>query len=616
MTVPLRQRLLLTVIPPLVLLAAVGGAAAWLIHRLGNLSEAILHENYDSVIFMVRLNEALERIDSSFQFALAGEPTSPDQYQDYWKTYRINLEREQKNITVPGEDQLVDELTRLTTIYQRLGEDFYRRPGEAVAEQKRDYFGQGGLLDTFRHIKDVSGRILTLNHDTMMQESENARQTARASLIWFGAGFLGAAAVAGLLSWHTSRAILRPIRAVTQSAIAIGAGNLDQVVPVMSRDDLGQLAEAFNTMARQMRQYRQSDYARLLRAQRTSQATIDSFPDPVLVVDSEGRVEMANPAAQRRLGLGKLKPGQPSLVPWQPPEILRQPLLEALRDQRPYDPEDFEKAFAIWADGQDHFFLPCVLPIKDPYGNTLGAAVLLQDVTRFRLLDEAKSDLVATVSHELKTPLTSLRLALHVLLEETVGPLSAKQTELLLDARDNAERLLSRINHLLDLTRLEKGREQLDFRAERPATLLQEAADTIRPRAEDKGVTIHIDAPPHLPSVSVDAQRIGYALSNLLENALTYTERGGRISLTASASPNKVVLEIADTGQGIPPEFQPHIFDKFFRVPGQSRGEGTGLGLAIAREIITVHGGTISCASRPGLGTSFHITLPARKDEA
>src|SRR5207302_4694731 len=165
---------------------------------------------------------------------------------------------------------------------------------------------------------------------------------------------------------------------------------------------------------------------------------------------------------------------------------------------------------AIRLPGQETSFLPQILPIRDPYGNTLGAAVLLQDVTRFRLLDKVKSDLVATVSHELKTPLTSIRLAHHLLLEETIGPLTPKQTELLLDARDNAERLLDRINRLLDLARLEQKREPLDLRPEAPAALLEGAAEAIRPRAQDKGVEVVVEVPAELPLVSVDAQRLGH----------------------------------------------------------------------------------------------------------
>src|SRR5262249_7674098 len=141
--------------------------------------------------------------------------------------------------------------------------------------------------------------------------------------------------------------------------------------------------------------------------------TIDAFPDPVLVVDSEGRVELANPSARRILGVEVKTGDQTATVPWQPPEAIRVALDEALKDQRPYLPEGFDRVVVLRMDGQEHFFLPHILPIRDPYGNTLGAAVQLLDVTRFRLLDQVKSDLVATVSHELKTPLTSIRLAVH-----------------------------------------------------------------------------------------------------------------------------------------------------------------------------------------------------------
>src|SRR5262249_37423154 len=159
-----------------------------------------------------------------------------------------------------------------------------------------------------------------------------------------------------------------------------------------------------------------TDYARLLRAQRTSQATIDSFPDPVLVVDTEGQVEMANPAARRLLGVAPKRKDQAAGPVWQPPERLRQALTEALQKQRDYRPEGFDQALPLRCDGKECSFLPRILSIRDPFGNTLGAAVLLQDVTRFQLVDQVKNNLVATVSHELKTPLTSLRLVVHLLL--------------------------------------------------------------------------------------------------------------------------------------------------------------------------------------------------------
>jgi NtrC-family two-component system sensor histidine kinase KinB len=615
MTLSLRWRLVLILLPLLAVLGGLGVAGAVLLFRVGNSIDTILRENYESVLYMERLNEALERIDSSFQFALAErEEEARKQYQDNWPLYDDNLKGEQRNITLDGEAELVARLEELTERYRRQGDAFFAR---APAERTREeYFGRGGLEKTFKEIKDVSGKILWLNQDNMKQASRAAREMANRSLLGFGAGLAAAVVLAAVLAWRTIRFVLRPIQAVTRSALAIGAGNLDQVVPVRSHDELGQLAEAFNVMARQLRHYRQSDYAKLLRSQRTAQATIDSFPEPVLVVNSEGQVEMANPAARHLLGVVAPVDGQPAPLAWQPPEPLRQPMTEALREQRPYLPEGFDLAVPLPVEGQEQSFLPRILPIRDPYGNTLGAAVLLQDVTRFRLLDQVKSDLVATVSHELKTPLTSLRLALHLLLEEAVGPLTAKQTELLVDARDNAERLLAMINNLLDLGRLERGRERVDLRPEAPADLLEAAAAEVRPRAEDHGLSLVVEVAPDLPPVRADAKRLGHALNNLLDNAVAYTDRGGRITLSAARTAGGVMLSISDTGHGIPPEYLDRVFDRFFRVPGQSEGTGTGLGLAIVHEIVVAHGGGITCESAVGRGTTFRIVLPVAENAA
>jgi signal transduction histidine kinase len=598
-------------IPLFALLLALGGTATFLIYHLGDRIDRILRENYDSVIYMRDLNEALERIDSSFQFTLAGrEKDSLDQYNNNWKRYDDSLANEQNNITLPGEAELAEKLTALSRRYRDQGDKFFASP---VQDRDQLYFGsrdQPGLYDAFREIKAVSGDILRINQDNMEQANRNARRVARSALLWYGAGLAFGIVLAVLLMAGTIRTILQPIRAVTESAAAIGAGNLDQLVPVNSEDELGQLACAFNDMARQLRDFQQSHKAQLIRAQRTSQATIDSFPDPVLVVDRQQCVELANPVA-RRLLVGMLpEKGEISPAVWQPPESLRQPLTDALNNQREYVPEGFDKAVVVRIGEKTHTFLPRILPIRDSDGATLGAAVLLEDVTRFRLMDDMKTNLVATVSHELKTPLTSIRLVLHLLLEENLGALAPKQLELLIDARDNAERLLVMINNLLDLARLEQGKIQLRLRPERPASLLRSAAESFQPRAADQGVQLSIEAPDDLPPVAVDADQFQHALQNLLDNALTHTPQGGRITLSAEQAEGKVAFSVADTGSGIPAQFLPYVFERYFRVPGETAHGGSGLGLAIVREIVTAHGGSVQCESIPGEKTVFNMSLP------
>jgi PAS domain S-box-containing protein len=431
--------------------------------------------------------------------------------------------------------------------------------------------------------------------------------------VGFGVG-VGLSVLAALVAtWWLRQRLLEPIRAVTEAATAIGGGQLHLIVPVQTHDEVGQLAEAFNAMTAKLRAYRQTDTERLLRARQTGQATIDSFPDPVVVIDILGRVEVANPTAQRLFGVRPPRDGE-QLVVWTPPESLRQAVEEAVRHQQVVAKETFDQAVTFRLDGEDRVYLPQVRPIRSSEGELLGAAVVLNDVTRFRLLDRLKSDWVATVSHELKTPLTSVRLAVHVLLEEVVGSLEPKQVELLIEARENTERLLKLIEHLLSLARLEDGREQLDLRPTDPAILLRAAADDAASRADDKRVEIAVEDALELPAVVVDPVRFGRALNNLLDNAVTYTEPGGKVTLSASATDDgRVRLTVSDTGIGIPPEYLPHIFDRFFRVPGRDGTPGTGLGLAIVREIVVAHRGDIDCASKPGLGTTFHITLPTRK---
>ena len=618
MTWTLRRRLIASLAPVGVLLAVLGAVGLGVLWHMGGRIDAILRENYVSVQAMYRLNEDVERIDSSFQFALAGrEADARTQFDANWVGFEDQFRIEEENITVlPIEQELVDKLRALKIDYRARGNRFYSRlPGSA--ERATDYFGgpnDPGLLGQFKAIKTVSAEILRINQENMLQARDQARATARTALLGLGAALLVLGGLLATVSWYLVRTILGPIRATTEAAQEIGAGRLDREVPVLTHDELGQLAEAFNAMTRQLRTYRQTNLARLLRAQRTAQATIDSFPDPVLVVDLEGRVELANTAARLLLGVAPSADGQLA-ANWVPPEFLRQPVRDVLSGQREHLTEGFDQAVLFHTGGEDRAFLPQVRSIRDPAGDAQGAAVVLTDVTRFRLLDQFKSDLVATVSHELKTPLTAVRLAVHVLLEESVGPLTPKQTELLLDARENAERLLRLIEHLLALARLERADRPSALGPEDPVTLLRRVAQAAQGRAEDKHVELTVaDAGP-VPPIAADPDRLSLALANLVDNAITYTPSGGTITLTPEATADgRVNLSIADTGVGISAEHRPHLFERFFRVPGQSAEGGTGLGLSIVKEIVDAHHGAVTCESEPGRGTVFRITLPVWVD--
>ena len=603
----------MAILPLLVLLVVIGGTATFLIYELGTRVDEILRENYDSVIYMRDLNEALERIDSSFQFALAGRKEDAfQQYQDNWRAFDDNLAKEQNNISVPGESDLVASLTALRQQYRDQGDAFFDAANQPMPVYYFGQDGQPGLYGLFRKIKGASGEILKLNQDNMEDANRQARQLAHSSLWWYGGGLAVGIALAAILLNTTVRTIVYPIRAITESATAIGKGNLDQIVSVSSSDEIGQLALAFNTMARQLRELLQTQQGQLVLAQQSSQAMIESFPDPILVVNQQQDIEMANHAARRWLGVESAMTDKPSL-PWKPPTALREPLANTLQLQSDYLPQEFDRAIGLQMEDETRSFLPRIVAIRDEKGINRGAVVLLQDITRFRLLDEVKSNLVATVSHELKTPLTSIRLALHLLLEEKAGPLVPKQIELLVDARDNAERILMMINNLLDLARLEQAPNQLHLEPARPAALIRSMAETLQPRAAEQGIEVSFEAPADLPEVAVDTEQLQHALQNLIDNALSYTPRGGRITLAAERTDGKVALSVTDTGRGIPSQYLNSVFEKYFRIPGASIHGGSGLGLAIVREIVTAHGGAVQCESEPGKKTVFRILLPSLK---
>ncbi|WP_406700257.1 ATP-binding protein [Singulisphaera sp. Ch08] len=604
----LRTKLLVGLTPLLAIMIGLGLWAIFMLDHLGGRIDVILRENYNSVLAAEGMKEALERMDSAILFALSGQDHRADsQFREYRSRFLAHLQKERNNITVNGEQELADRLSTLFETYLKQSEVFHALPMEPPARRSEFYFAE--LFPTFSAIKNTADQVLEINQSFMMREKFKAADAAARSKQVMIVALFGSVAIAALIALRLSRSILEPIQAVTIGARGLARGNLDQVVPATTRDELGELAQAFNTMARTIREFRQAGTARLLRAQKTAQATIDSFPDPVVVVDTDGVVERANPAARRILGV--IPSETESSIPWTPPNQLKAALADVLSGRDGDVPVGLEHAVSFRDDGQERFFLPRVLPIRGEQDESLGAALVLSDVTKFRLVDQLKSDMVSTVSHELKTPLTSVQMAIHLLLEEVVGPLTPKQVELLVAARQDSDRLLAMVNDLLDLTRIEQGRLRLNLSPIKADELVAEAAERSASKLRDAGIVLELDGDNDLPLVLADRERMEHVFDNLIDNALQSTNRGGRLRLTARAGEDMVHFTVEDTGEGIAPEQLSRIFEKFYRVPGTRHREGTGLGLSIVQEIIVAHGGQISTSSHPGQGTTFTFTLPA-----
>jgi signal transduction histidine kinase len=333
------------------------------------------------------------------------------------------------------------------------------------------------------------------------------------------------------------------------------------------------------------------------------EATLTSAPDPLFVVSRAGEVEVRNPAAEELSKLPEFSGGLPA--------SLADRLEAVLATGEHYLPTDYGRVVTFRVGREDRHYLPRILAIGDKLTEFKGAAVILQDVTKFRLLDDAKTNLVGTVSHELKTPLTGLRMAVYLLLEKTLGPLEPAQREMLESARDDADRLMRILDSLLDLTRLESGASALDRSRTPVGLLLQGIAEEARPLVAAAGQTLIVQEEAGVGEVNADAGRLRHVFINLLSNASKYSDEGGTITLGASPAPLGFVrFYVRDEGGGIPPESIGRLFERFYRVPGQSK-PGAGIGLAIAREIVVAHGGSITCSSSPGSGTEFQFLVPA-----
>jgi two-component system, NtrC family, sensor histidine kinase KinB len=600
----LQTKVLIGLLPTLAILVGLGLWAIVMFYRLGGNIDVILRENYTSILAAEGMKEAIERMDSGLLFAVGDrQKEGRAQFDANRPRFEENLKIEQGNITVPGEQALYDSVESLYREYLVRADEFFSLPPQ---RQTEIYFGH--LLPTFDKIRVAANNILVLNQENMTAMDRRARTNATNSIRLMIGALIAAVVLAVGVAVNLSRSILRPIQAVTDGARALARGELDQIVPAASRDELGDLANAFNEMARTLREYRQAGTARLLRAQKTAQATIDSFPDPVVVVDPVGAVEQANRGARRLLGVS---PAAEPPVAWEPVPPLKPLISDVLAGHGDYLPLSLEQAIPLSDGGQERYYLPRVVAIRTERDELIGAAVALADVTKFHLLDRLKSDMVATVSHELKTPLTSVQMAIHLLLEEVIGPLNHKQVELLLAARQDAERILTMINDLLDLTRIEQGRVRLDLEPLPAVELVEEAVARFQPQATARGVTLIGKAEGPDSPVMVDRDRIEHVFDNLIVNAIQHTNRGGTVNVRAIAEGGRTRFVVADNGEGILPEHLSRLFEKFYRVPTAQHSGGAGLGLAIVREIIAGHGGEIGVDSQPGKGTKFTFTLPA-----
>lgn len=600
------QRILLAVGVSLTLTVCVALWGVGNIRILGQASYSILKENYRSIVAAELMERTLSRQDALALSFTAGERNEGIRaHADLSAEFRLWLQRERENITIEGEAELAEGIGETYSRYS----DAMARLLAAEPEDARSTL-LGAALAVSAELRERLEALRLMNQDTMYGASEKAQLIAGRAVLSMLALGLAAVAAGAVFGFLLARRVTKPLRELTAAVECFGAGNYDASVTADSKDEIGALAEGFNAMAAKIKGYHRVNIGRIVEEKKKNDAVISSIDDGVVIVDGALKVVNANPAARSILGFD-VDPERPRhfLECYNDPAlfaVVKKSVETGTAARLP----DEQRKLSIERGGELRHFQFSIAPILDDDRKPLGTILLLRDVTKFQELDRLKTEFLMTASHELKTPLTSIRMSLDLLREET-GPETGKRTKELVEiAYEEAARLQALIADVLDLSKIESGRIELRFEPTSGTGILEKAAQLLRSQVGDKGVSLNLSPPEKDFKVKADTEKLLWVLTNLLSNALRYTDTGGSIRLSAKRIGEFGHFSVADSGIGIAADQLERIFEKFVQLRDGRNAGGTGLGLAISREVVRAHGGTIWAESEPGRGSVFEFTVP------
>ena len=367
-------------------------------------------------------------------------------------------------------------------------------------------------------------------------------------------------------------------------------------------------------MAKKLKAFHSLNIEQMMAEKRKSESIIRSIDDGILLIDAEYKVTDMNPMAETILQIQPEKAVNRHFLEVVKDEQLFNYLKQSIESGNPPRIEEKQKVLTVERDGGRRHFQFSLTPVHSRTGSLSGVVLVLRDVTRLAELDRLKSEFVMTASHELRTPLTSIGMSIDLLLESGLKKLNEKEQQLLSAAHEDLQRLKALANNLLDLSRIEAGKMEMEFSRNSVRSFFETVVEFFKGQADQKGIMVSFDVPEGLPRVKADGNKITWVLTNLISNALHFTPPGGIIRLKAEAFGPFVQISVSDNGPGIPYEYQSKIFDKFVQVKRDHILGGSGLGLAISKEIVRAHGGTIWVDSVPGAGSTFTFTLPTLKE--
>ncbi len=604
-TTTLRSKILLgfTVILLIMFLATL-----WSIYNFYRFNEYVkqtMQDNYSVVIYSDNMSKSLdEQVEAVIvmfnQDFSRGDSLFAKSTEEffYWhqKTKKLILSQEEEKIL----DEMYVELTRFKEEnIDKLDYKIYLR-GEAP-KVKVDL---GNIIMLLQKIKGKCNRILVLNHSSLEESVQNVKSITQTAAITILFILFGAIFISFVFGTKFSNYIVRPITKLRRTVSHIAEGNFSERIELdQNTDEIYRLADEFNKMSERLERYEQMNLSKILYEKRKSELLIEGMNEPVLMVDENFKVLLSNKAFNEIFGPRAVKNSEIK-------KILKQERAKA-RNKGKAEKQTGKEEFINIKDseGNQKYFNVIAASLDIPESETQGTVFVFNDVTKYQELDRMKSEFIAKVSHELKTPLTSMGMALGLFEDGIVGDVNEKQHDLIVSMKEDYDRLNKLVYEILELTKLEANIGRIKFETFEAAKLSEHISKKFSIQAKEKDIKLEVIDQSYGCKINGNVNSMMSAVENLVSNSLRFTPIGGEIKVEFIKKEDDLFIEISDTGIGISPANLKKVFDKFIQIDDTAPGS-LGLGLSIAKEIIEIHGGEIKAFSELGKGSIFQIKLP------
>ncbi|MGZ3905069.1 MAG: ATP-binding protein, partial [Bacteroidia bacterium] len=502
--------------------------------RLKEQSKNVLKANYETIQYCHQMQKALDSI-------LDGKRTFVD-------TFETELRNQEKNITEAGE----------TVATQNLRSAF-------------DKLKKGNTTKIISaEISFELQHILVLNMAAIKNKNEKAEGSAEDAMTLLISIFVVIFIIGFTFSYNFPSIITTPIHKLTSAIKEIGQKNYSHRIHIESKDEFGQLADAFNEMAERLQYFENSNLNKIIFEKTRAEAVINSLKDASIGIDKGNHVLFANEQALQLLGLKA-----DETVGKSAEELTRRnDLFKFLIENEGKNP------FKIVVDGKENYYIKETIDVSQ--GESSNKVIVLKNITSFKELDVAKTDFIATISHELKTPLASSDLSLKLLEDGRIG--KEEQKQLIQQLKNDNQRMLRILSELLNMSQVEAGKLQLDIQSVDPYQITENSIKAVETTAKKKGINIHTQFEKDLPNIKADADKVSWVLNNFLTNAIRYAPTKTDVIIQGKKTDHQLSLSVADNGQGIDEAYLGRIFERYFQVPGRSDKTGSGIGLAICKE--------------------------------